>query len=147
VIRVHQSVFCPSYVDEENRLILTDFGLDVYAAASYQVGPDVSHARPEGIVPCTFHDRSLTVTYEPLRQPHQRTAERSTVTVYDDNHDYLTITAGGRLLYDSRIDIPCDMDEWQATWSKYHILYLAGVRQDEGFDALTPDYKKLGLVD
>jgi len=30
------------------------------------------------------------------------------------NHRYLTIEAGGRVLYDSRTDVPCDMAVWEA---------------------------------
>jgi len=36
-------------------------------------------------------------------------------TVKPDDSGYLTIEAEGRVLYDSRVDVPCDMAKWEET--------------------------------
>ena len=44
-----------------------------------------------------------------------RTARRATVTAWTDSRRYLTIETGGRVVYDSRRDVTCDMAAWTAT--------------------------------
>ncbi len=44
--------------------------------------------------------------------------KRAAFTVYGDLR-YLTVEAGGDVLYDSRWDVPCDMDKWATTNAKF----------------------------
>jgi hypothetical protein len=45
--------------------------------------------------------------------------KRAAFTVVPDNIKYLTVEAGGDVLYDSRWDVPCDMDQWATTNAKF----------------------------
>jgi len=44
--------------------------------------------------------------------------KRAGFTVYGD-HRYLTVEAGGDVLYDSRWDVPCDMEKWATTNAEF----------------------------
>jgi hypothetical protein len=35
---------------------------------------------------------------------------------------YLTITCNGAMLYDSRSDVPVDLEKWAMTWAAHHHL-------------------------
>lgn len=61
--------------------------------------------------PYAQYERSVSVDFvKPRKRTWQRTA------VLENNRRYITIeSADGELIYDSRSDIPCDMDQWEAT--------------------------------
>lgn len=64
--------------------------------------------------PYAQHDRSVAVTFI---RPRKRSSMR--MTVVPENHRFVTIEAGGKTVYDSRVDVPCDMDQWNETNAKF----------------------------
>ena len=42
------------------------------------------------------------------------------LTVVPDDTRYLTITCNGAMLYDSRSDVPVDLEKWAMTWAAHH---------------------------
>jgi hypothetical protein len=45
-------------------------------------------------------------------------------TISPDNIRWTTIEdEDGTMLYDSRVDVPCDMDIWQANYDRHHANY------------------------
>jgi hypothetical protein len=65
---------------------------------TYNVGP----VQPRAQYPCTV---SVECT-----EPGKR--RRFFYTMEPTSDRYLTIEVGGRVVYDSRADVPCDMEEW-----------------------------------
>src|SRR6185503_4508329 len=49
-------------------------------------------------------------------EPRKRTG--SSYRIVPDNIRYLTIEAKGQVVYDSRPDVPCDMEVWEASYQK-----------------------------
>lgn len=49
--------------------------------------------------------------------PKKRTSER--YTAYPDDRYFFTVEVDGATAYDSRTDVPCDMDKWQATYAEH----------------------------
>jgi hypothetical protein len=80
------------------------FGRLEAAARTFEVGP----VKPYGESPC-----SVTVAFT---RPKQR--GRHTFTIVPDNRRYLTIEVAGKVVYDSRQDVPCDMVAWRETKSQ-----------------------------
>lgn len=58
--------------------------------------------------PFAQFDASVCISY--LAAGSRRQA---TLWVYSGNLEYLTVEADGRVLYDSRADVPCDMAKWE----------------------------------
>jgi hypothetical protein len=50
--------------------------------------------------------------------------------VYPDGLKYLTVEIDGREVYDSRADVPCDMEKWNATAARFSGR-TARVRREE----------------
>lgn len=63
--------------------------------------------------PYAQHPVSVCVVFI---EPGKRTPALFTVV---PGTRYLTIESGGNVLYDSRSDVPCDMDEWAATNDRF----------------------------
>jgi RecA-family ATPase len=55
--------------------------------------------------------------------------------VYPCDHTFYTIERDGRVIYDSRIDIPCDMIEWRRVREEHKAHWLAGKAGHEKFMA------------
>lgn len=64
--------------------------------------------------PVTRTQTGITVSFI---KPRQRRSAYYQIT--SDNLRYLTIEVGGHVVYDSRHDIPCDMEQWAATNAKW----------------------------
>jgi hypothetical protein len=60
--------------------------------------------------PYAQHPVSVDVTFI---KPRKRT--RAYYTIKPENYRYLTAEVGGRVVYDSRADVPCDMAKWEET--------------------------------
>jgi hypothetical protein len=65
------------------------------------------------VVPYAQHAVSVSVTFT---EPRQR---RAAFTMTPDDLRYLTVEVGGRVVYDSRTDVPCDMATWEATARRF----------------------------
>lgn len=68
------------------------------------------------------------------------------MNVVPDNISFVTIEADGSTVYDSRIDVPCDMDEWHATNARFKgdrpgrtRLYRNGVLVSDSADDPDPE--------
>lgn len=74
--------------------------------------------------PYAQYSLAVVVSY---REPRQR---RSWVCrVFPDNLKYLTIEEAGEVVYDSRADVPCDMDKHAASWAKHQHIHGFSVRR------------------
>ncbi len=62
-------------------------------------------------------DASSFSVYVMFIEPKKRRSSYFTIT--SNNMKYLTIEDGGKVLYDTRRDVPCDMDEWAATNERF----------------------------
>jgi hypothetical protein len=51
-------------------------------------------------------------------EPRERTSKSTTITPED--HRYLTIEHGEEVLYDSRADVPIDMEWWRAKYEEFN---------------------------
>lgn len=51
-------------------------------------------------------------------EPRQRRAEG--LTIVADNTRFVTVEDRGRVLYDSRSDVPCDMAAWEQTRAQFY---------------------------
>lgn len=60
------------------------------------------------------HDRSVAITFT---EPRKRNSMRIRIT--PDNISFTTVDVGGETVYDSRIDVPCDMDHWHETNARF----------------------------
>jgi hypothetical protein len=63
--------------------------------------------------PYAQHPVAVYVTYI---APGKRT--ESYITIVPDNIRYCTIQAGGRVVWDSREEVPCDMVHWEQTYQR-----------------------------
>jgi hypothetical protein len=63
--------------------------------------------------PYAQYERTVYITYT---LPRKR--NRTSIHVRKDGLTYVTIDAGGQTIYDSRDDVPIDMDKWEATRAK-----------------------------
>ena len=76
-----------------------------FLARKYSVGP---------VRPYAQHPVSVSVWYTPPR------ARRPTgFTITPDNIRFLTIEVDGRVVYDSRADVPCDREKWEETNARF----------------------------
>jgi hypothetical protein len=64
--------------------------------------------------PYAQHPASVCVGF---KKPRKRVPHYYTIT--PDNIRYLTIEVGGRVVYDSRQEVPCDMAKWEETRSRF----------------------------
>ena len=82
--------------------------------------------------PYAQYDRAVSIDYV---QPRKRRDVRE--TIMSDNLTYIVIESGGHVVYDSRTDVPCDMDKWEQTNSKFdenrpgRIISHPPVRRDD----------------
>ncbi len=60
------------------------------------------------------HDRTVTVMFV-----HPRERRSCFYTMKPDDTRYLTIEVDGQTVYDSRDDVPCDMEKWQASRKRF----------------------------
>jgi hypothetical protein len=135
-VRVHCSVLGVFFLDVGSRLLKTNFGLSRTQVTQYRVGP---------VEPYAQYKHSITLTYQLPKAPRKRKVEVGQVRVHDEDHRYITVHVGDKVLYDSRTDVLCDMAEWRATWERFYKQYQEMARRD-GNDVLTPDLKLLGLA-
>ncbi len=47
------------------------------------------------------------------------TRRKGYFTITPDNTKYVTVRVDGRVVYDSRTDVPCDMAKWEASADRY----------------------------
>jgi hypothetical protein len=73
----------------------------------------VREFKVSGVKPYAQHDRTVDIRFV---RPRKRTAQF--LTVYGDLR-YVTIDAGGQIVYDSRDDLPIDMGEFNATRAEH----------------------------
>jgi hypothetical protein len=66
------------------------------------------------VEPRAQYDRSVMISWV---EPRKRSSE-ATVIVPND-YRFMTIEVDGETVYDSRIDIPCDMDKWKVTHAEH----------------------------
>jgi hypothetical protein len=64
----------------------------------------------DAVQPHAQHPVSVTVWF---KEPRKRTP--GAFTMVPENRRYLTIEVGRETVYDSREDVPCDMDKWEQT--------------------------------
>jgi hypothetical protein len=57
---------------------------------------------------------SVTVGF---KKPRKRTA--AFYTMVPDDIRYLEIEVDGKVVYDSRTEVPCDIEEWHATRARF----------------------------
>ena len=62
-------------------------------------------------------DASSSSVYVMFIEPKKRRSSSFTIT--SNNMKYLTIEDGGKVLYDTRRDVPCDMEKWAATNERF----------------------------
>jgi hypothetical protein len=60
------------------------------------------------------HDRSVAVVFT---EPRKRSSKY--MRIVPDNISFVTIDVGGETVYDSRVDVPCDMDHWHETNARF----------------------------
>lgn len=82
------------------------FGRVERQVKSYKVGPPV---------PFTNYPIGLIVTFT---EPRAKTD--GAYTIVPGNTRYVTVEDRGRVLYDSRTQIPCDMEAWRRTWEQFN---------------------------
>ena len=71
----------------------------------------------DAVWPDAQHPASVSVSFV---EPRKR--RRHSYTMKADNLRYLTIEAAGRVVYDSRRDVPCDMAAWEAARQRAAVL-------------------------
>jgi hypothetical protein len=76
------------------------------------LSPRRKHVRWAKVEPLP-DSRRLWISYKEARQRNSRH-----YTVGDDN-DYFSIVVGGRLVWDSRAVVPCDMAKWYETFKDF----------------------------
>jgi hypothetical protein len=64
--------------------------------------------------PYAQHRASVSVAFIEPRQ-----SRAAFYRILGDNLRYLTIEVDGQVIYDSRSDVPCDMDHWAATNARF----------------------------
>jgi hypothetical protein len=73
----------------------------------------VSKFSVSDVRPYAQYERSVSISFT---RPRKRRSEF--LPVFGDL-TYVTIDAGGRTIYDSRDDVPIDMDKWEATRAEH----------------------------
>jgi len=66
------------------------------------------------VAPYAQHPCSVTVEF---KEPHKRGS--FVYTMVPDDTRYLTIEMAGRVVYDSRADVPCDMAAWHQAAARF----------------------------
>jgi hypothetical protein len=66
------------------------------------------------VSPYSQHSHSVSVAIWKTRR--RRT---SCYTICNDDLQYLTVEAGGRVLFESRPHVPCDKVKWEATRQRF----------------------------
>lgn len=67
------------------------------------------------VVPSSHYRATVEVSIRTLA-PRKRTWESRTAY---GNETYYTVEVDGETVYDSRTDVPVDMERWNATWTKF----------------------------
>ena len=71
---------------------------------AYKVGP---------VEPYAQYPYSVDVSWEEPRRPRQRQSRWCSKVIYCSDSEFLRIEVAGKVTYDSRMDVPCDMDHWR----------------------------------
>jgi hypothetical protein len=87
--------------------------------AGYAVRPSADAKRVRKVritdpAPYAQHHCAVHVVYVPIRRRNPRM-----FVVVPTSIEYVTLERDGKVLYDSRDDVPCDMAYWQATRTKW----------------------------
>jgi len=72
------------------------------------------------------HGNSVVLSYT---EPKKRVSR--SVRVSPDNITYYTVEENGRTLYDTRDDVPCDMEQWQQTRARFEEQWAKHFAEDE----------------
>jgi hypothetical protein len=83
--------------------------------------------------PYAQHPVSVIITFV---EPRRRSS--SYIRVVPDSHRFTTIEASGKVLYDSRNDVPCDMAKWAETYRKNRTEWLARQAEIDEENAKAP---------
>jgi hypothetical protein len=70
--------------------------------------------------PYAQYKQTVTVCFRSVRERNS-----ASYTMKPDNLRYLTVEADGRVLYDSRADVPCDMAHWEKTRAEFERRFSA----------------------
>ena len=75
------------------------------------------------VKPYAQYEKSVFIKFlEPKRRRKRR------YEVMEDNRTFLTVEVAGRTVYDSRTEVPCDMQQWSETNDKWKLRRLRGER-------------------
>jgi hypothetical protein len=94
--------------------------LTIHSAVFGRRGNEIQWFRVGEVKPYAQHERTVDVVFRERPQPNsRRKQQRAFTTVVPNNIRYLTVEAEGRVIYDSREDVPCDMGRWNEVAAKH----------------------------
>src|SRR5215471_3135383 len=74
----------------------------------------VRHVKTDPPAPEAQFSVTVRVTYQ---EPRKRTPWSFVIS--PDNNEYVLIEVDGKIVYDSRTEVPCDMDKWRETRKRF----------------------------
>lgn len=90
-----------------------EYTLIIHCAELGEVRRRIKAFRVSEPAPFVHYEIGVVVTFA---VPRVRTEEG--VTIVQDNRRYVTVEEAGRVVFDSRTAVPCNMDAWQQTWEQ-----------------------------